>query len=121
MSKSFGRIKKLLLKAMLGQPKILLLLIHNLYRKFSGAEKIIFDSRLRLFKIETTPPFFSRTRRGFLYRNGLNYRLEYLRDKYQLNQYDLSIQKVDLFIDCGSNIGELSRVPEFLSRRCFMH
>ena len=107
MSRRFGRIKKLLLRL----PKTLMLLLHNLYRKFSGAEKIIFDRRLGLFRIETKPPFFfPHKSRIFLYRNGLNYRLEYLRDKYQLSQHDFFMTKTDLFVDCGSNIGELTRV-----------
>jgi len=110
VDKILGRIKKLFLKAMVRQPKTLLLLLHNSYRKFSGAEKIVFDRDLKLFRIDSNPPFFfPHKKRIFLYRNGLSYRLEYLLDKYQLSQHDFDFSKTDPFIDCGSNIGELSR------------
>jgi FkbM family methyltransferase len=110
VNRILGRIRKLLLRALLSQPKTLLLLLHNSYRKFSGAEKITFDRDLNLFRIDTNPPFFfPHKKRMFLYRNGLSYRLEYLLDKYQLSQHDFIFSSIDLFIDCGSNIGELSR------------
>ena len=85
-------------------------LLNQLFRKYpitTSAETVIDQLELLRVTDQKSHLYICHPQRLRLYRNGITSRLDHLLAQYQLAEIDFAVD--DLIVDCGANIGELTR------------
>jgi FkbM family methyltransferase len=105
------QLRRLIRRIEINLPNVLLIFLVNFENRIrKSGSHILFDGKRQMYLIKDKQYalYFPRKPRVLLYTHGLSARLNYLYEAYGLNKINLT--QVELFVDCGANVGELSLI-----------